>query len=66
MISNNSKINDIIDSLNFGVENFELPKIESSLEKIAKYHINYDPEILEKAYEIVDESKINPKYCEEK
>lgn len=55
MISNNSKINDIIDSLNFGVENYELPKIEQSLEKIAKYHINYDPEILEKAYEIVDE-----------
>jgi hypothetical protein len=32
MILNNSKINDIIANLNDGVENFELPKIEQSLE----------------------------------
>ena len=44
-----------MENLNYGVENFELPKIEGSLEMVIKYHLNVDPDLLEKAYEIVDE-----------
>jgi len=55
MLLNNVRILDIMDNLNFGVENFELAKIENSLDLISKYHINIDPDLLEKAYEIVDE-----------
>ena len=55
MILNNLKINEVIFTLNDGVENFELEKIEKSLDTIVKYHINIDHELLERAYEIVDE-----------
>lgn len=58
MILNNLKINDVIFTLTDGVENFELEKIEKSLDIIVKYHINIDHELLEKSYEIVDE-----RYC---
>ena len=55
MLLNNAKINDIIENLNYGLENFELAKIENSIDMIIKYHINIDAELLEKAYEIIDE-----------
>jgi hypothetical protein len=55
MLLNNAKINDIIENLNYGLENFELAKIENSIDMISKYHINIDPEMLEKAFEIIDE-----------
>lgn len=55
MLLNNQRINDVIEALVFGVENFELAKIEQSLEQVQSYKINVDPDLLEKAYEIVDE-----------
>jgi hypothetical protein len=42
MLLNNARIYQILDDLTYGVENFELQKIESNLDIIQQYKLNVE------------------------
>lgn len=62
----NAKIMAITEKLNNAVSGFDLPIIQSCLDDITKNNMIIDEEVIEKAFEIVEEAKNNPNYIAEK
>jgi len=65
-VKKNAYITDKIEKLNNALTLFDLPVVISTLEEIRKEEIECDPELLEKADELVDMAEKNPTFIADK
>lgn len=65
-VKKNAYITDKIEKLNNALTLFDLPIVVSTLEEIRKEEIECDPELLEKADELIDMAEKNPTFIADK
>lgn len=65
-VKKNAYITDKIDKLNNALTIYDLPVVQSTLEEIRKEEIECDPELLEKADELIDMAEKNPTFIADK
>ena len=65
-VKKNAYITDKIEKLNNALTIYDLPVVTSALEEIRKEEIECDPELLEKADELIDMAEKNPTFIADK
>ena len=65
-VKKNAYITDKIEKLNNALTIYDLPVVQSTLEEIRKEEIECDPELLEKADELIDMAEKNPTFIADK
>ena len=65
-VKKNTYITDKIEKLNNALTIYDLPVVTSALEEIRKEEIECDPELLEKADELIDMAEKNPTFIADK